>query len=329
MNPRKESIKLIYNGVDATRNLAPVLKSFTYVDSVDESDTLSLSLADREKMWLNAWIPVTGDRIHASITMENWHYDGQRNEFDCGAFVVDNFLLSGPVMECRINGVSAPVMSDFKETKRTKTWEKVTVRRIGQEIAGKYGLQLVYDAGDDIDISRQEQSGKPDSTFLKEICEKYGMAVKIYDSRLVIWNLKEYDARPPVKTITPDLLVGSWNYQSSVQGTYTGARVAYTDASKKQSLEVLVGVEGRMLAVNQKADSEADAYRIGENAIRNANRKENTLDLSVRPDYFLCASQNVQISGLGKVDGVYRTEKVTHSITTQSHTQKVSLSKIL
>ena len=49
---------------------------------------------------------------------------------------------------------------DFKETERTQTWEKVTIRQIASEIAGRYGLALVYDTDQDITLEREEQNEK-------------------------------------------------------------------------------------------------------------------------------------------------------------------------
>ena len=63
----------------------------------------------------------------------------------CGSFVVDDFSFSAPPLKGSINGVSAPVDTSFKETPNTRTWEAATVQLIAQELANKYGLQLVYD----------------------------------------------------------------------------------------------------------------------------------------------------------------------------------------
>ena len=65
-----------------------------------------------------------------------------------------------------------------------------------------------------------------------------------------------------------------------MQGTYTGARVSYTNPGSKQTVDVLVGTEERLYKTTQKADNEADARLIGEGAILNANRKAATMPVS-------------------------------------------------
>ena len=99
-----------------------------------------------------------------------------------------------------------------------------------------------------------------------------------------------------------------------MMGTYTGAKVSYTDPKTKETIEVLVGKEGRMYSTTEKADSIADAQRIGENAIRNANRKEKTITLTLNPPILFFASDNVKISGFGKLDGIYQVEKIVHKL---------------
>lgn len=219
---------------------------------------------------------------------------------------------------------------DFKETERTQTWEKVTIRQIASEIAGRYGLALVYDTDQDITLEREEQNEKTDSVYLKGLCNQYGLGIKVYASQLIIWSYEEYEARAPAAAIWPKM-TRKWSYKGSIQGTYTGAKVSYSDPQKNETLEAFVGAEGRVLNVNQKAESIADAERIGRNAMRNANRKEITAELSLWPDISLtlAASQTVQLTGFGKIDGIYFVSKVLHRISSGGeYEQGLSLYRI-
>lgn len=325
--PREKKLSIIYNGVDAWNDLSPYIERLDYTDAVGSSDTMSISLSDRDLKWSNSWMPEKGDKIKAGIMLLNWNHEGEYLTCNCGDFIVDDFTFSAPPVKCQINGVSSPVSTDFKETKNTKTWQAATVRIIAQEIAAKYGLELKYETSADVGIEKMEQDDQTDSDFLSRLCEKYGLGIKVYDSRLVIWNFKEYFARPAVMAITPDM-VSKWSYKSTMQGTYTGARVSYTSPDKKQGIEVMVGKEGRLCNINQKADSEADAVLIGENAILNANRKETTAEITMPPNRFIYATENIQLSKFGKMDGKYFVEKVSHSVSKGAYTLQVSLSRI-
>lgn len=309
------------------KDLSTYIESFSYEDSVDESDTISISLSDRDLKWSHTWQPEKGDKISPSIILENWNYEGEKMTVVCGAFLVDDFSFSCPPFSCSINGVSAPVDTCFKETENTKTWEAANVRLIASEIAGKYGLELVYESDEDIQVIKTEQDNQPDSDFLQNLCEKYGLGMKVYSNRLVIWDLQQYFDNPPILTISPEM-VSKWSYNSTMQGTYTGVKVSYTSPNNGNTVEVLVGTEQRLYKTNQKADNETDARRIGESVLRNANRKERTMKLTIPPKMSLYATANVQLSGFGNMDGKYFIEKVSHSLSDRAYDMQISLSCI-
>ncbi len=330
MRSRRIRTDILYNGVDANVDISGVLADFSFSDSTEESDSISLTLNDREEKWSGAWMPENGDKIQAGIILENWNDEGDRKQIRCGEFVVDSYRIQAPPQKIDIEGVSSPVNRDFKETERTQTWEKVTIRQIASEVAGRYGLDLVYDTAQDITLEREEQNGKTDSVYLKGLCNQYGLGIKVYASQLVIWSYEEYESRAPAAAIWPKM-TRKWSYKGSIQGTYTGAKVSYSDPQKNETLEAFVGTEGRILSVNQKAESIADAEQIGKNAMRNANRKEITAELSLWPDISLAlaASQTVQLTGFGKIDGIYFVSKVLHRISSGGeYEQGLSLYRI-
>ena len=62
MNPRKATVSLVYNGVNATDPIAPDLDSFTFVDVASgSSDSINAEFTDRDHRWIDAWFPVQGD----------------------------------------------------------------------------------------------------------------------------------------------------------------------------------------------------------------------------------------------------------------------------
>ena len=69
---RKKSLSVIYNGTEAWSELFPVMDRFTYTDSVDQSDTISFEISDRDQKWVKGWIPERGDIIEPCIKTENW-----------------------------------------------------------------------------------------------------------------------------------------------------------------------------------------------------------------------------------------------------------------
>lgn len=325
-SPRKKSMKIVYNGVEAQAEISKSLEKFSYEDAIDKSDTITIGIADRDLKWREAWMPEKGDTILPSIIFENWNYEGEKITVICGSFLVDDFEFSAPPYRGSIKGVSTPANSDFKEAENSKTWEAATVQLIAMEIAGKYGLTLAYEAGD-IQIAKMEQDKETDSKFLKGLCDKYGLGLKVFSNKLVIWDYKQYFAKPAVTTITQDM-VAQQAYKSTTRGTYTGAKISYTDPKTKKTIEIMVGQEGRLYKSNQKADTEADARLIGESAIIMANRKETTMQLTLKTRIAISTTQTVQLSGFGKADGKYFVEGVSYDISKKDSRMRMNLSRI-
>ena len=72
MEPRSFGVQIFYNHVEATEDISPYLNSFTYTDPIDESDTIAISLLDREGTWAAGWIPKKEDQIRPNILLRNW-----------------------------------------------------------------------------------------------------------------------------------------------------------------------------------------------------------------------------------------------------------------
>ena len=186
----------------------------------DESDRIDLDVINRDGRWLGT-------------------NKGGRN-FPTGQYTVDEFSGSGGSdgSKCSIGAVSMPVSNEFKRTKKTKTWEKVTLFGIVRQIAANNDLVPFID-GTDIKIDSLEQSEQTDSEFLLNTCKTYGLYAKIYWNRIVVYDIDKYESEASIKTITPEDLE-TWSWSEDADGTYTGGRLTYTDANGK-TIEVLVG----------------------------------------------------------------------------------------
>ena len=85
MKTRRIRTDILYNGVDANVDISSVLADFSFSDSTEESDSISLTLNDREEKWSGAWMPENGDKIRAGIVLENWRYEGEKKKFAVGS----------------------------------------------------------------------------------------------------------------------------------------------------------------------------------------------------------------------------------------------------
>lgn len=310
---RRAYAAITYEHANITDDIRRDLKSFSFTDCASgESDRISISVQDREKKWMGGWMPQKGDHISADAEFKNWSGDGDNWEIYCGEFQVDDISVSGPPAQCSIGAVSIPRSEAFNETERTKNWEEVTVQEVAQEIAARAGISLFYEA-DEIQIRSMEQDKQTDCKFLYSVCEKYGLAMKVFAERIVIFDEAQYEAAEPVGNIGYEEC-SQYAYNESLEGTYTGAKISYCDPGDAEDHIVMVGGGERILEINEEADSAADAQRKAVASLNNKNKKAATMNCTIMSKKNVEASRCVTVSGFGKPDGTYYIEKVITKI---------------
>ena len=314
MLSREVEVVITCNGQNMTDTVSGCLTGISYSDPADgESDTLDVTFSDREGKWLNEWFPKKEDILTAEIRVHRLNGPDDADwTINFGEFILDSFSFSGEPLEIKLSAVSSPVNRDFKATKRTKTWENVTLQEIAQDIAGRAGIELIYEA-DTIEIKAEEQEETEDSTFLKNLCDRYNVAMKVFTNRLILFSIKEYRAKSPVAEITRQDVI-SWSWETDLQGSYTGAKISYTDPYSNKTIEYQTGTDERLLEVSESADSQADAKLKAEAALEEANRNITKMQVTVPGRVDIFASDCVTVSGFGKLDGKYYVEKHTPTL---------------
>lgn len=311
---RRATVSLTYNGKIAAQ-MAEYLSSFKYTDvSSGTSDSISIELNDKDRRWINGWFPQKGDRLKPVIERHNWDADGITTKMKCGTFVVDDFSFRGGPLRCTIEAVALPSTSGFKSTERTNTYERTTLKEIGSVIAKRNGLSLVFEAGD-VSIESVAQDKQNDSSFYNELVVKYGLALKIYNDRLVVFDEAVYEAKPVVATLTESDFEPNWTWNTTLAGTYTGVRYQYTHTEKNVTFTVNVGGGERILTCDDAANNQTEATLIALAKVNNANKGTTTLKITLRtPAWNIVATQCIQIKNLGQLSGKYYVEKATTSV---------------
>ena len=227
---RRSKAVIFYNGKNIAKDLADCQTSFSYTDNASgSSDSISVSIDDRDGRWGDAWLPTKEDTLSAKIIVENWTKDGETKSLQCGSFVLDDLSSSGGSSgdTLTVGAISAPADTGFTTTKNSATWENTTIKEIATTIAQRNKISVVYDARS-INIAAIEQPEKEDSSFLLSLCDTYGLSLKIYAKKIVIFDREVYKAKAPVKTITKKQAT-SWSWNSSLLGTYTGGTLTYSN----------------------------------------------------------------------------------------------------
>ena len=323
VSPRKVSLDISYKGNKLDEKIQERITSFSYTDVASgASDSISLSVENIDKKWLNAWFPEKGVSMTPKIIVKNWEKSGKKRTFKCGAFILDDFSFNGRPMAGSIGAVSIPANTGFKATKKSKTWEDVTIEQIAEKIAADAGLELYYSAPS-IKLDEVEQSDEPNSSFLYSLCEKYGLAMKVYNYKIVIFDEAAYEQKQKITKIDEkDML--EWSYNSTIEGTYTGVKLSYTSPSTNKTVSVTVGTTERLYEYNTKASSKYDAELQAKAKLRSENKKAKTLEIKIMANADIIASGIIQVTGLGKANGLYYVDKVKHNIGS-GYTMNVSM----
>lgn len=333
---------LWFNGQNVKTSLASVKQEFTYEDVASgNSDTISLKLYNPDMIFLNSWLPKKGDRIVASIAFHNWDRDGDEKGISCGDFLLDQMTMNGGPLTVDIDGISLPTDTSIKRTSRTKTWKSTSVKQIGAEIAKKYNLEFMYD-GPDHNIESLEQTDRSDSDFLYELAKKYGVGMKIYKKKIVMYGKNEYEVHPTVLTLSRSSFINDdWEWTDTIDGTYTGGRCSYktTDNKKKNSTDrefsvycPVTGTKGesdpgaRTLKISTQAANLADAIHLISAAVNNENEKATILTGNIWPNPAMVSGIMVRVDeSFGKAKGNYFVDDVKTSVTSSGTKMYIKL----
>lgn len=273
--------------------------------------------------------------VSAVLVQKNWNDTGKDMTLDVGTFEIDSVDMSGPPDKVTVKSTSIPYTSKLRMEKKNKAWEKISLKGIGQEIAGKNGMKLMYEASDNPTYKRKEQVQTSDIKFLQTLCHAAGMALKVTTLTIVIYDAAEYDKKPAVRTFKK----GSGDIISYKMGTkltdtaYTSCHVSYTDPDSKETIEYTYTPDskigtGQTLEVNEKVNSKAEAIRLAKKRLREKNTQEYTASLKVVGDVSLVAGITVKLKGFQQFDRKYKVTQAKHNLL-DGYTVDLSLKQVL
>lgn len=337
MQARKAKAIVKFEGKDITTSLEDYLSSISYTDNEEEAaDDLQLALEDREGNWINNWLEQTGGkglRVEAKIIQEE---DGQKKGLYCGKFQIDNITSSGPPDKVTIKAVSIPSDVKLSSEKKSKAWEKIKLSEIGNEIAKKNKLGYLFDSSTNPKYERREQSKKTDIEFLRELCKDAGVNLKITGNKLVLFDAAKYEKQKPVGTIIKGRWeVFSYRFATNMKDTgYSSCEVTYTDSKTKKTIKGKFenpkkSRAQKVLKVNTKVSSVAEANELARKQLREKNKNETQANMEVLGNVYFVAGAIVKIQGWGLYDGTYIIQSASHSVSSSGYKTSLSIRKIL
>ncbi len=318
METMRAKLLIEYNGVEATESIADDCSSFTWKDNAaGTADTLTLNLANISQKWMNGYYPSNEDIFKAWIQLQDWAADYRQGEIYCGCFMVDSLKYSGFPEVLQLSGISTPIDSNFNVKQKNRTWSKTTLHTIAGDIARDAGISLVFD-GDDVNIDSANQAGKTDLAFVSSICSEYGLSVKLYNKKIVIYDKARYECAEARYEITHAQLGGGGSYSFSKQVTnlYDSVKIQYTNGRSGSTLTYEYTIPGkpgrRQMFLTTKAESYMDAEKKAKAALRENIRSSMQITIKMMGSAKYVAADCFQLSGFGKLDGKYFIDSVTH-----------------
>lgn len=335
-----------YEGVNITKDITGELISMNYTDNLDSADELEIVLKDINRRWLNEWNPRKGDKIEATIIGQNWDINGDVKKFPCGTFQVDSFTYSGPPSTISIKAISVDLRANYKDEKRNKSWENVTLKDIVSEITKKADKSLIYEVEHIIKYKRVDQTYESDLQLLKRLCDGEDLSLKSAVDKLIIFNKQKFSKNETIRTIdlTPYL---NFSIESDDVDTYDSCVIEYYDPTLKENLKgefIAPDREGykektnRVLRVKEtnsipgvtKEEKESFLNQKAKSKLRSKNLNETKVSISnLRGDFLIWAGANIYLNKFGVCSGKYMVEKITRTINDSGYKQSLELKKTL
>lgn len=312
MEKIKPVVDIIFEGQNVTADVAPALLDVTYTDNeTGKADEVELRFQDRLQLWRSELMPEKGDSIALKIG-----YQGGAL-LDCGSFETDEVSYDGPPDTVTIRGIATGIKKDLRNIK-TKAWEKTTLKKIADEIAGSHGLKLNGDIPD-VKFERLTQN-KSDLSFLRELAGDYGCTFKIENGKLVFYSIEVLHELETSAVIKRSQVI-AYNLRSSncirgVQVSYFSAKanrvITHTFTNPAVKIGGVKKIEKRFESLDQ-----AKAYAKGQ--LKNQENAETSGSITVYGNNRIVAGINFDLEGYNKLDGKYHASVVRHMITAGSY----------
>lgn len=288
-------MKILYEGVDIYPEIS-VNRCYHDMYAEKQSDELLLKLNDTRELW-DRWAPKKGD----SIAVE----DGAAKT---GKMFVESVVPQSGIVTLR--AYSAPQST---KDKRSKSWEKVKLTQLIQEVASRHGLTVETYGLTDQTYDYVEQNNLPDFAFLQARCTLEGAAFLVYDGKLVVYDEAYMESQTATDTITitpandfeyRDEGANAYGSAEAVNGGLTGTFSSPAGGDK---------VLRKILPFRMTDQAEADRFARG--LLRDANKGATVATLwtgSLLRNYAAGSVVTLATEGVASWDGAAFVSRIRH-----------------
>ena len=305
----KPIFKIEYNQKDITTDVSNQVLNIEYTDfEHGQSDEITITFEDTQKLWQGSWIPSKGDSLRVFIG-----YEGEKL-LNCGLFEIDEIEFATPPDILTVKALATGITKALRQN-NSVAYENKTLKQIASEIAQKHSLTLVGEI-EDVRVERITQNQERDLTFLKKLAEQYGYIFKIAEGNLVFYKTEKLTGADAAKILYRTDLSRisltektSKNYKSvtvSYHNPKTGKKITATAKNEKC-------VKGDTLKITERCENKQQALLKAKAALAKGNNTiEGSIDLVGNPN--LIAGLNVELKDLGYFSGKYHITQTRHFI---------------
>lgn len=299
--------ELFYEKKNITKDVSSYVTNIEYTDNEHgESDELSITFEDSEKLWQGSWIPSKGDCLRAYIGYE------AEKLLNCGIFEIDELEYDTPPDTITVKALATGIKKPLRQ-KNSVGYENKTLKQIAKEIADKHGYTLVGNVAD-VRVDRITQNKERDLSFLTKLAEQYGYIFKIAENNLVFYDVKKLKGAKSTQIFYKSDLTHI-NFREKTSQKYKSVQVSYFDPKKKKTVKATAKndsvVKGDTLKINVRCSNRKDAIVKAKAALGTADTKiEGSLNFVGNP--YLIAGTNIEIKGVGHFSGKYHITKARH-----------------
>lgn len=309
----KSILNVKYNGKDISEDISKSLLSFSYNDNEQGSvDDIEIVLENKNKNWTTNYYPDKGSSLEVSLKLYNWYKLGSLSVY-FGKFVIDE-LSADSNGTFTIKAIASSCERAFKNDKKMKTWENVTLRDIASQIASSNNLQLNWKPGAGQVFKCIYQIEQTDAEFLFDKCNRdAGFKLKIADEKLIIYEDTIGDSGLKLK---PNELL-SWNFKSRSFSLYSKAEIKYINPKNNElvtyTCEDNKVKNGNTLYINEAAENEELASMQAKSALKRANEREITASITLIGNPNIWTGYTITLEDFGVFDGTYLIDSVKHT----------------
>lgn len=329
---------LFYRGVNVTRDILGMVVSVTFKDGhahhahskirvENETDTIEITLEDRDRRWQGPWYPQRGDTVSLQIG-----YVNENSNLDCGDFQVDELELKGPPDQFHLKCISTGITPSLR-TKRSVGYENSTLFEVATIVAARNGLiPIGVPTNINVTWNRITQNHETDLAFLRRLALAHNYDFTVRGNQLVFYSRSALETKPSIAVVTRTM-TEDFEFKDTTMHVYATGTVNYWDPHSKSLITATAADPGSPtgddLNVVTRSETPDQAGLKAGSALHDANMNGITGRLQIEGAPIFRAGMNLEVRGFGNFDGTWHIDTSEHKLErTTGYTTTLEIRKI-